>query len=55
MPIEEIGSVLGLKGSATKNSIYRAVQKLRKELEPLVTASTIVGGRLAVPKERSGN
>jgi RNA polymerase sigma-70 factor (ECF subfamily) len=36
MSIEEIGSVLGLKGSATKNSIYRAVQKLRKELEPLV-------------------
>jgi RNA polymerase sigma-70 factor (ECF subfamily) len=36
MSIEQIGSVLGLKGSATKNSIYRAVQKLRKELEPLV-------------------
>ena len=53
MPIEEIGSVLGLKVSATKNSIYRAVQKLRKELEPLVAASTSVGGRLAVPKEGS--
>ena len=38
MPIEQIGRVLGLKDSATKNSIYRAVQKLRKELEPLVTA-----------------
>jgi len=36
MSIEQIGSVLGLKGSATKNSIYRAVQKLRKELEPLM-------------------
>jgi len=36
MSIEEIGSVLGLKLSATKNSIFRAVQKLRKELEPLV-------------------
>jgi len=36
MAIEEIGRVLGLKASATKNSIYRAVQKLRKELEPLV-------------------
>jgi RNA polymerase sigma-70 factor (ECF subfamily) len=36
MSIEEIGSVLGLKRSATKNSIYRAVQKLRKELEPLM-------------------
>jgi RNA polymerase sigma-70 factor, ECF subfamily len=39
MAIEEIGSVLGLKASATKNSIYRAVQKLRKELEPLVRYS----------------
>jgi RNA polymerase sigma-70 factor (ECF subfamily) len=39
MAIEEIGSVLGLKASATKNSIYRAVQKLRKELEPLVQYS----------------
>jgi len=36
MSIEQIGSVLGLRSSATKNSIYRAVQKLRKELEPLV-------------------
>jgi RNA polymerase sigma-70 factor (ECF subfamily) len=38
MSIEQIGGVLGLKGSATKNSIYRAVQKLRQELEPLVVA-----------------
>jgi len=51
MPIEQIGGVLGLKESATKNSIYRAVQKLRKELEPLIVASTPVGGRLPVPKE----
>ena len=51
MPIEQISSVLGLKASATKNSIYRAVQKLRKELEPLTVASAPVGGRLAVPKE----
>ena len=41
MAIEEIGSVLGLKASATKNSIYRAVQKLRKELEPLVQCSAV--------------
>lgn len=41
MPIEEIGSVLGLKASATKNSIYRAVQKLRKELEPLVKGAVV--------------
>jgi RNA polymerase sigma-70 factor (ECF subfamily) len=38
MSNEEIGSMLGLKESATKNSIFRAVQKLRKELEPLVVA-----------------
>lgn len=34
--IEEIGAVLGTGGNATKNSIFRAVQKLRKGLEPLV-------------------
>lgn len=33
--IEEIGKVLGLRTSATKNSIFRAVQKLRRGLEPL--------------------
>ncbi len=32
--IEEIGERLGLEPSATKNSIFRAVQKLRKALEP---------------------
>lgn len=37
MPIEEIGQVLGLRTSATKHSIFRAVQKLRKELAPLVS------------------
>jgi RNA polymerase sigma-70 factor (ECF subfamily) len=35
--IEEIGSALGLNVNATKNSIFRAVQKLRRELEPLVS------------------
>jgi RNA polymerase sigma-70 factor (ECF subfamily) len=35
--IEEIGSALGLNTNATKNSIFRAVQKLRRELEPLVS------------------
>lgn len=34
--IEEIGETLGLKTNATKNSIFRAVQKLRQELGPLV-------------------
>lgn len=33
--IDEIGRTLGLRTSATKNSIFRAVQKLRKALEPL--------------------
>ena len=32
--IEEIGAVLKLSVGATKNSVFRAVQKLRKELEP---------------------
>jgi RNA polymerase sigma-70 factor, ECF subfamily len=35
--IEEIGAALGLNANATKNSIFRAVQKLRRELEPLVS------------------
>jgi RNA polymerase sigma-70 factor (ECF subfamily) len=34
--IEEIGAVLGLGDSATKNSIFRAVQKLRRALEPVL-------------------
>lgn len=37
--IEEIGRVLGLKESATKNSIFRAVQKLRRELQPMVSTT----------------
>lgn len=37
MSIEEIGRALGLRASATKNSVFRAVQKLRRALEPLVT------------------
>lgn len=34
--IEEIGKTLGLKANATKNSIYRAVQKLRRALGPMM-------------------
>jgi RNA polymerase sigma-70 factor (ECF subfamily) len=37
--IEEIGETLGLGAGATKNSVFRAVQKLRKHLEPLVGQS----------------
>jgi len=35
--IEEIGKTLGLGAGATKNSVFRAVQKLRRQLEPLVS------------------
>ena len=35
--IEEIGGTLGLGTNATKHSIFRAVQKLRRILEPVVT------------------
>jgi len=38
MSIEEIGAVLGLRQSAIKNSIFRAVQKLRQELKPVVNS-----------------
>jgi len=34
--IEEIGRVLGARTSATKHTIFRAVQKMRRALEPLV-------------------
>ncbi|MCL6481678.1 MAG: hypothetical protein K6U02_08125 [Firmicutes bacterium] len=34
--IEEICRALGLRASATKNAIFRAVQKLRRALEPVV-------------------
>lgn len=36
--IEEISQMLKVRASAAKNSIFRAVQKIRKELEPLVAA-----------------
>ncbi len=37
LSIAEIGKALGLRTSATKNSIFRAVQKLRRALEPMVS------------------
>ncbi len=37
--IEEIGQALDLRGSATKNTVFRAVKKLRHALEPLVSRS----------------
>lgn len=33
--VEEISNVLEIKAGATKNTIFRAVQKLRRALEPL--------------------
>ena len=35
--IEEISKVLNLKASAAKNSVFRAVQKLRQHLEPFAS------------------
>src|SRR6516162_10545132 len=37
--IEEIGQALNLKASAAKNSVFRAVHKLRQRLEPLTRRS----------------
>src|SRR6516162_2287841 len=37
--IEEIGQALNLKASAAKNSVFRAVHKLRQQLEPLTRRS----------------
>jgi RNA polymerase sigma-70 factor (ECF subfamily) len=39
MSIREIGRVMGLRQSATKNHIFRAVRKLRARLGPLAGAS----------------
>lgn len=37
--IEEISCVLDLRAGAAKNSIFRAVQKLRRQLAPLVSVA----------------
>lgn len=37
--IEEIGGVLGTAPSATKQGVFRAVQKMRRALEPMVGAT----------------
>ena len=39
LSIEEIGGALGTGTNATKHSIFRAVQKLRRRLEPLVSTA----------------
>ena len=38
MSIEEVGRALGLRPSAAKHSIFRAVRKMRGALEPLMSA-----------------
>lgn len=38
MSIDEIGRVLGTETNATKHTIFRAVRKLRRVLEPLVAS-----------------
>jgi RNA polymerase sigma-70 factor, ECF subfamily len=38
MCIEDVGRALGCQTGAAKHSVFRAVQKLRRALEPLVTA-----------------
>lgn len=40
VPIEEIGRLLGLRENATKQSIFRAVRKLRRALAPLAGRGT---------------
>ena len=55
MSIEEISEVLGLKVSATKNSIFRAVQRLRKELEPLVSQSRRSAGCASGVRDRQNS
>ena len=39
--IDEIGATLGLQVSATKHSIFRAVQKMRRALAPLAASGSI--------------
>jgi RNA polymerase sigma-70 factor (ECF subfamily) len=34
MPLEEIGEILGTRLNATKNTVFRAVRKLRQQLQP---------------------
>lgn len=36
MPLNEIGHALGINENAVKNTIFRAVQKVRRALEPIV-------------------
>lgn len=42
--ISEIGTVLKVKDEAVKNTVFRAVKKMRTELEPFMTAGPIERG-----------
>ncbi len=37
---EEIGRALGVRGNTAKNTLFRAVQKLREALQPMVDSKT---------------
>jgi DNA-directed RNA polymerase specialized sigma24 family protein len=36
MPLAEIAQALGINENAVKNTIFRAVQKVRRALEPVI-------------------
>ena len=42
--INEIGAVLKVREEAVKNTIFRAVKKMRTELEPLISTGLMRGG-----------
>jgi RNA polymerase sigma-70 factor (ECF subfamily) len=49
--LEEIGETLGLRAGATKHSIFRAVQKMRRALAPVV--GPVGGYQAGIPVRRS--
>ena len=40
MGIDDVSRVLGCQPGAAKHSVFRAVQKLRRALEPLMSTAT---------------
>ena len=42
--ISEIGGVLKVRDEAVKNTIFRAVKKMRTELEPFMAAGSVQRG-----------
>ena len=51
--LEEIGEALGLRTGATKHSIFRAVQKMRRALAPVVGPGNVDVGRAFRPASES--